>query len=191
VSEPVSIVGECGLFGLPLGIALARSGEDVILLDNDQQRVEIVANGRMPFLERGADEALLDVLASGSLLVTTFPEAISESEIVIVTIGTPVEEFMNPSVLYFDWAIDRVLDEMRDGQLLILRSTVFPGLTDRLSRRVAERGYQIDVAHCPEGIAQGFALGELTRLPQIIGRVTERAAARSAALFGRVGIQKG
>jgi UDP-N-acetyl-D-mannosaminuronic acid dehydrogenase len=189
VNEPVSIVGGCGHVGLPLGIALARSGVDVTLLDVDQKRVEAVAAGRMPFLERGADEVLPDVLASGRLRVTTSPEAVGESEIVIVTIGTPVDEFMDPSVLSFDRAIDRVLDRMHDGQLLILRSTVFPGVTDRLSRRVAERGYQIDVAHCPERIAQGFALEELTRLPQIIGGVTERAAARSAALFGRLGIQ--
>jgi UDP-N-acetyl-D-mannosaminuronic acid dehydrogenase len=189
MSEPVCIVGGCGHVGLPLGIALAQSGVEVTLVDVDESRVEAVAAGRMPFLERGADEVLPGVLASGHLRVTTSPDAIHESEIVVVTIGTPVDEFMDPGVLSFDRAIDRVLDRMRDGQLLVLRSTVFPGVTDRLSRRVAERGFRIDVAHCPERIAQGFALEELTRLPQIIGGVTEGAAARSAALFGRLGIK--
>ncbi len=187
MNEPVCIVGGCGHVGLPLGIALARSGVDVTLLDVDQRRVNAVSAGRMPFLERGADEVLPAVLASGHLRVTTSPEAILDSEIIIVTIGTPVDEFMDPGVLSFDRAIDRVLDRMHDGQLLILRSTVFPGVTDRLSRRVAERGYRIDIAHCPERIAQGFALEELTRLPQIIGGVSERAAARAAALFDRLG----
>ncbi len=189
MDNTVCIVGGCGHVGLPLGIALAQSGADVTLLDVDQRRVDEVAGGRMPFLERGADEVLPAVLASGRLQVTTSPEAIRESEIVVVTIGTPVDEFMDPGVLSFDRSIDRVLDRMRDGQLLILRSTVFPGVTDRLSRRVMERGYQIDIAHCPERIAQGFALEELTRLPQIIGGVTARAAERSAALFGRLGVK--
>lgn len=189
MNEAVSIVGGCGHVGLPLGIALARCGVDVTLLDVDQRRVDAVAAGRMPFLERGADEVLPAVLESGRLRVTTSSEVIGESGIVIVTIGTPVDEFMDPGVLSFDRAIDQVLDRMHNGQLLILRSTVFPGVTDRLSRRVAERGFRIDVAHCPERIAQGFALEELTRLPQIVGGVTEGAAARSAALFAALGVK--
>ena len=73
------------------------------------------------------------------------------------------------------------------GSCLILRSTVFPGVTTRLDRRVAERGLQIDIAHCPERIAQGYALEELTRLPQIVGRRHGARRQRSAALFGRLG----
>jgi UDP-N-acetyl-D-mannosaminuronic acid dehydrogenase len=189
MNNSVCIIGGCGHVGLPLGIALARSGADVTLLDVDETRIAAVAAGRMPFLERGADQILPTVLASGRLRVTTSPEVIRESEHVIVTIGTPVDEFMDPGVHSFDRAIDQVLDQMRDGQLLILRSTVFPGVTNRLSRRVVERGYQIDIAHCPERIAQGYALEELTKLPQIVGGVTATASERSAALFGLLGVK--
>jgi UDP-N-acetyl-D-mannosaminuronic acid dehydrogenase len=76
---------------------------------------------------------------------------------------------------------------MHDGQLLILRSTVFPGVTNRVDRRAQERALRIDIAHCPERIAQGYALEELTRLPQIVGGVTPSAAERSMALFSRLG----
>jgi UDP-N-acetyl-D-mannosaminuronic acid dehydrogenase len=189
MNESVCIVGGCGHVGLPLGITLAKSGVDVTLLDIDQDRVDEVNAGRMPFLERGSEELLPAVLSSGRMRVTSSPEVISEAGIVIVTIGTPVDEFMDPGVLSFDRAVDRVLDRMRDGQLLILRSTVFPGVTDRLGRRVEERGYQIDIAHCPERIAQGYALEELIRLPQIVGGLTPRAADRAAALFGRLGVK--
>ena len=126
-------------------------------------------------------------LATGRLQATTSVDVIRDHDTVVVTIGTPVDEFMDPGVRSFDRSIDRVLDEMRDGQLLILRSTVFPGVTNRLDRRALERGLQIDIAHCPERIAQGYALEELTRLPQIVGGVTPSATQRAVALFRLLG----
>jgi UDP-N-acetyl-D-mannosaminuronic acid dehydrogenase len=98
-----------------------------------------------------------------------------------------VDEFLDPGVRSFDRGLDAVLDHMRDGQLLVLRSTVFPGVTDRLARRVADRGPAIDIAHCPERIAQGYALEEIGRLPQIIGGATPRAGRRAAEVFGLLG----
>jgi UDP-N-acetyl-D-mannosaminuronic acid dehydrogenase len=183
----VCIVGGCGHIGLPLGLALAEVGVSVTLLDIDVARVRLVAAGQMPFMERGAEQILPHLLTTDRLKVATATEVIREHDIVVVTIGTPVDEFMDPNVRSFDRAIDRVLDQMRDGQLLILRSTVFPGVTTRLDRRVTERGLRIDIAHCPERIAQGYALDELTKLPQIVGGVTPEATQRSAALFSLLG----
>jgi UDP-N-acetyl-D-mannosaminuronic acid dehydrogenase len=175
--------------GLPLGIAFAQAGAEVALLDIDEARVAEVAAGRMPFLEYGADQALPEVLASGRLRVTTSPQVIAETQNIIVTIGTPVDEYLDPGVRSFDRGLDRVLDRMRPHQLLILRSTVFPGVTSRLARRVAERGLAIDIAHCPERIAQAYALEELGKLPQIIGGVTPAATHRAAALFRLLGVK--
>ncbi|HVY61390.1 MAG TPA: UDP binding domain-containing protein, partial [Planctomycetota bacterium] len=66
-------------------------------------------------------------------------------------------------------------------------STVFPGVTDRLAARIAARGLAIDVAYCPERIAQGRALEELAKLPQIVSGNTPAAVARSSRLFGALG----
>jgi UDP-N-acetyl-D-mannosaminuronic acid dehydrogenase len=143
----------------------------------------------MPFLERGADDELPAALATGRLRATTDLALLRDSDYVVVTIGTPVDEFLDPSVRAFDRALEAVLVRMRSGQLLVLRSTVFPGLTDRLARRAAERGLNIDIAHCPERIAQSLALEELLSLPQIVGGVTQAATDRSAALFGLLGVQ--
>lgn len=185
----IAIVGGCGHVGLPLGIVFAQAGAPVTLVDVDEARVREVADGRMPFFDAGADEALSAALHSGRLVVTTATEAIGTHEVVVVTIGTPVDEFLDPSVRAFDRVLDEVLGRMHDGQLLILRSTVFPGVTDRLARRVAERGLWIDVAHCPERIAQGRALEELVKLPQIVGGVTPEATIRAAGLFELLGVR--
>lgn len=188
MSEAVTIVGGCGHVGLPLGIALANAGTRVALLDTDPNRVAAVRNGTMPFLEHDADDALADALASGRLTATTDPAAVAAAGAVIVTIGTPVDEFLDPRVRSFDRAIDGVLAGMHPGQLMILRSTVFPGVTDRLGRRLADAGAGIDLAYCPERIAQGYALRELPVLPQIVGAFTPAAHKRAAAVFGVLGM---
>lgn len=183
------IVGGCGHVGLPLGIAFAQAGVSVCLMDTHPGRVRDVQEGRMPFTEIGAHEALPLVLKKGLLKAQDSLEGIEKYSVVVVTIGTPVDEFLDPSVRSFDAAMDAILDRMQAGQLLVLRSTLFPGVTDRLSRRVAERGAGIDIAYCPERIAQGYALEELTRLPQIISGTTPAAVERSAELFRRLGVE--
>jgi UDP-N-acetyl-D-mannosaminuronic acid dehydrogenase len=185
----IAIVGGCGHVGLPLGIAFTRAGATVTLVDTDAARAAAVAAGRMPFRERGADRALSDGLASGRLTTVTSLADMPEVEFVIVTIGTPVDEFLDPSVRGFDAGIEHVVERMRDGQCLVLRSTVFPGVTDRLARLVRDRRRDIDIAYCPERIAQGFALDELHALPQIVAGTTPRATERAEALFRRLDVR--
>ena len=133
MSHTITIVGGCGHVGLPLGIALANAGADVTLYDTQPDRVAEVAGGTMPFLEVGGEVALERALASGRFRATTDPSSISPAEVVIVTIGTPVDEFLDPKVRSFDRAIRGLHPHFRPGQLLVLRSTVFPGMTDRLT----------------------------------------------------------
>jgi UDP-N-acetyl-D-mannosaminuronic acid dehydrogenase len=96
-----------------------------------------------------------------------------------------VGDFGDPAVGTFDRALEKMLSRMCPGQLLVLRSTVFPGVTDRLARQMEKMGFEgIDLAFCPERILQEKSLIELEQLPQIIGAVTPAAADRAAHLFG-------
>lgn len=185
----ICIVGGCGHVGLPLGLAFADKGAHVTLLDTDAERVANVNDGAMPFLERGSAELLPRVLASGHLKASTDSALMGEAEYVIITIGTPLDEFLNPHVMSFERFIGSILKECRDGQLIVLRSTVYPTVTDRLHKRVQEMGLKVDIANCPERIAQGYALEELTKLPQLIGGVSEQATARAKTLFEFLGAQ--
>jgi UDP-N-acetyl-D-mannosaminuronic acid dehydrogenase len=187
MTPSISIVGGCGHVGLPLGLAFAQAGAEVHLIDTDTEKVRRVASGRMPFLERGADELLPAVRAAGRLHVTTEQTPLGHTDVVVVTIGTPVDEFLNPGLYDFDAALDGLAARLRPGQLLVLRSTVFPGVTDRLARRLAERGAGLPVAYCPERIAQGYALDELAKLPQIIGGTSPEATRQAGDLFRLLG----
>ncbi|HKI32294.1 MAG TPA: nucleotide sugar dehydrogenase [Gemmataceae bacterium] len=181
---PLAIVGGCGHVGLPLGLAFARQGYQVRLFDTSGERVAQVNAGRMPFHEDDAAELLSESLAKGLIKATTDTAALEDAAAVIVTIGTPVDEYLDPSVCEFDRSLRALLDQVRPGQLLILRSTVFPGVTDRLARQLAQMGRgDVDLAYCPERIVQGKSLVELEQLPQLVAGTTPRAAERAAALF--------
>jgi UDP-N-acetyl-D-mannosaminuronic acid dehydrogenase len=179
----IAILGGCGHVGLPLGIAFADRGQSVILQDTNASSVECVNSGRMPFREEGAAELLPRVLASGKLTAATDGEVLSTAETVVVVIGTPVDRFLNPDIGAVLRAVDEVACHLVDGQLLVLRSTVYPGVTAMVEKRMAEKGKDVDVVFCPERIAEGHALEELSSLPQIVSGRRPRAIERAAKLF--------
>lgn len=182
-SIDVVVVGGCGHVGLPLALALAERGVAVTAYDIAQPVVDQVMDGVMPFEEPGAPEVLAKALASGRFTATTAPEVAAQAETIVVVIGTPVDEHQNPDPDAVRRAIAGIADHLRDGQLLVLRSTVYPGVTRLVERFVATLGRDIDVAFCPERIAEGKAFTELYELPQIVSGCTPAAVERATKLF--------
>jgi UDP-N-acetyl-D-mannosaminuronic acid dehydrogenase len=179
----VVIVGGCGHVGLPLGLALAMRGLRTTLLDLDESAVSLVNAGEMPFAEPGAAEVLESVRASGSLRATTDASAVGDAEHVIIVIGTPIDEHLNPDLGAVQRAIEEISPNLVSGQLLVLRSTVYPGVTATVERLVARLGLDVEVAFCPERIAEGRAMVELFELPQIVASRSSRALERATKLF--------
>jgi UDP-N-acetyl-D-mannosaminuronic acid dehydrogenase len=179
----VVVVGGCGHVGLPLGISFADSGMRVALYDINQEVVDRVNGGEMPFQERGAQEVLRSVLEAGRLQASTDHSIIARARNVVVVIGTPIDEHLNPAANIVPNAIQQVSDALRDGQLLVLRSTVYPGVTAMVEALIGRLGLDIDVAFCPERIAEGQAMEELRSLPQIVAGRTPRAIERARELF--------
>jgi UDP-N-acetyl-D-mannosaminuronic acid dehydrogenase len=184
----VVVVGGCGHVGLPLALALADCGYKVGIDDLDAAKVALVKSGNVPFLENGADALLKRLLPTGRLELASDPRTVSRTDTVILVIGTPIDEFMNPSVRIFDKVIDDLAPNLNKGSLIVLRSTVFPGTTESVERRLRSSGVEADVAFCPERIAEGHALEELRTLPQLVGTTSDRAFNKASALFERLGV---
>jgi UDP-N-acetyl-D-mannosaminuronic acid dehydrogenase len=108
---------------------------------------------------------------------------------VIMVIGTPIDEFMNPSMRLFERVVDQLAPHLRPGVLIILRSTVYPGTTDYVETRLKTFDLAPDLAFCPERIAEGYALEENRTLPQIIGANTDRAFDRASLLFEKLDVE--
>jgi len=185
-SHDVVVIGGCGHVGLPLAIALADRGAAVLVYDVDERAVGLVNEAVLPFDEPGADDKLKQAIATGALRASTDAAIVGQAETVIVVIGTPVDEHLNPDPQAIPRALDGPAQHFRDGQLLVLRSTVFPGVTRLVEQMLLDRGLRLDVAFCPERIAEGRAMTELFSLPQIVSGRDDVARNRAASLFRRL-----
>jgi UDP-N-acetyl-D-mannosaminuronic acid dehydrogenase len=180
----VVVVGGGGHVGLPLAIALASRGARVAVYDVSERAVASVLAGVMPFAEPGAEALLREALAAGRLTASTDPSLVGTAENVVVVIGTPIDEHLNPDPNAIPVALGRCSEYFRDGQLLVLRSTVYPGVTALVERMIAQLRVDIPVAFCPERIAEHKAMEELFSLPQIVSSRTSDGRRRAAELFG-------
>jgi UDP-N-acetyl-D-mannosaminuronic acid dehydrogenase len=182
----VVVLGGGGHVGLPLSLTLADAGLCVGIYDTNQATLDRIAAGEMPFLETGAEDLLRKILPTGRLELGASGSMIERADTLIVVVGTPVDEFLGPSMTVFEHVVNQVAPHLRDGSLVVLRSTVYPGTTAYVRQHLAAAGCRVDVAFCPERIAEGHALEELRTLPQIIGADDDRAAERATALFRRL-----
>jgi UDP-N-acetyl-D-mannosaminuronic acid dehydrogenase len=179
----VIIVGGCGHIGVPLGLAFADRGLSVGLYDLNHDAVAKVNRGESPVGEPETAEVLRRVLDAGLLHATADPDSVSQAEHVVIVVGTPVDEHLNPDLNAVKAAITDIAEHLVEGQILVLRSTVYPGVTAMVERLVEQKGIDVDVAFCPERIAEGNAMVELYQLPQIVAARSQRALDRATKLF--------
>jgi len=182
------IVGGCGHVGLPLALSLADCGFRVGINDIDDSKIAQVRSGEVPFYENGAEALLKKLLPTGLLELDRRAVMLERTDTVILVIGTPIDEFMNPSVRIFDRVLDDLTPHLKRGSLVVLRSTVFPGTSEAVERRLRSAGVEADVAFCPERIAEGHALEELRTLPQLVGANSDSAFERASTIFRRLGV---
>ena len=137
-------------------------------------------------MERGATPLLREAIAKNRLCFSSDAADVAQASHVVIVIGTPVDEFLNPSLKPLMQCIDTLLPYLSDGQLLILRSTVYPGVTDSIAKYLRSRNMATLLAFCPERIVQGHAVGELQSLPQLVSGTTPEAEDAAARLFSRI-----
>lgn len=182
----ICIIGGGGHIGLPLGVAFANSGLRVVLLDINKDVLKKINSGVFPFKEDNGDENLQKALQSGNLKTSFNPAVITDSEVIITVIGTPIDEYLNPNFLGIISTVNDFIEYFRDGQMFVLRSTVYPGTSERIQNYFKEQGKKIGVAFCPERIVEGKAFEELKNLPQIISAFDDVTLERVKKLFERL-----
>jgi len=180
------VIGGGGHVGLPLAIAFAAEGCSVLIYDVSERAVAQVNDGQLPFDEPGAADKLTAAVESGLLRASTDPAVVGSAENVVVVIGTPVDEHLNPDPQAIPRALQGCSEYFRDGQLVVLRSTVFPGVTRLVEQMLSDLGRKVQVAFCPERIAEGRAMTELYSLPQIVSGRDQETRDRAARLFRRL-----
>ncbi|MBL7055954.1 nucleotide sugar dehydrogenase [Candidatus Woesearchaeota archaeon] len=178
----VAIVGGLGHVGLPLGIVFADKGLNVCLCDPNQDHADMIKKKKMPFIEYGAEKILKKVLVENKLHISPDNKEISNAKYVVIAIGTPVDEYLNPKTRSFLEFFDSIKSYLSLDQTIIIRSTVYPKTCEQiLSRLGKEKNWKI--AYCPERIVQGYSIEELNKLPQIVAGLSKEAIESASELF--------
>lgn len=192
----VCIVG-LGRVGLPLGIVLARSGLKVIGVDVDERRVDAVNSGKMPFYYPVMDDWLKEVSKKGLLNATKqSKEAIRQSDVIIVTVGTPTGTQYQFDYSQLHLAMKEVAEADIRNKALIMRSTAVPGTIKNIvlpllaMKSGLKAGVDFALAVCPERILEGKAHIELYELPEIIGGIDELSGEIAQEVFLRINPKK-
>lgn len=191
-NRKVAIVG-IGRVGLPMALVLADSGYTVYGIGRDPQKIGKIKEGVMPFIEKGADP-LLKKYVNKQFFPTISYEVIKDVDVAILTLGTPIDENMNPVYDQIDNALQSMKPYFKKDQLLILRSTVSPETTEYVKLLINNIeglivGKNFYLAFCPERIAEGQAIEEIKSIPQIIGGIDVKSTWKAAAFFKDVGVE--
>jgi dTDP-alpha-D-glucose dehydrogenase len=184
----IAVVG-FGYIGTVIGAVLADRGWPVTGIDVRQNVVDEINLGKTTVPEPGLNELVSNNVRVGRLRATTDFGALAENDFVIVTVGTPLGPDFEPLVDDIKAAARAVGEHLHTGHVVILKSTVPPDTTENLFQPILEEtsglraGVDFGLAFCPERLAEGQAIRELTSIPIVIGAVDERSARACSILW--------
>ena len=169
----ICIIGGAGHIGLPLGLLFKEKNKKVVLYDVNLINLKLIDDKKMPFYEKGAQK----LLSTGIDTSSDF-DIIKSSKNIIVCIGTPVDEYLNPKFENFFNLFYNLKEILKKNQTIIIRSSVYPKTCQRLAEIVNN-----NIAYCPERIVQGSSISEMAKLPQIVSGFSKTAINNSSKLF--------
>ena len=184
----VGVVG-LGYVGLPLVVAFAEAGEQVVAVDIDPRKVAAVKNGEsyiedIPSQRLGALQSLIHV--------TSHYQPLARTDAVIICVPTPLTPNREPDLSALENAARGLGQVLQAGQLVVLESTTYPGTTrERLVPLLEEEselkvGEEVNVAFSPERVDPGRTEYTLRNTPKVVGGMTERCRDRAIEVYGRI-----
>ncbi len=182
----VSVIGT-GYLGATHAACMSAMGFDVIGVDIDATKIELLSRGKVPFYEPGLEELLQQEIASGRLTFSTDFQAIKEADVHFICVGTPQSEnSLAADMKYVDAALDAIAPICKPGSLVVGKSTVPVGTAARLRSKLLSLNPQVDLAWNPEFLREGFAV-EDTLHPNrlVVGVTTDEAENKLKAIYAK------
>ena len=172
----VSVIGT-GYLGATHAACMSSLGFEVIGVDVDAAKIELLTAGRVPFYEPGLEDLLQKEIASGRLTFTTDFNAIADVDVHFICVGTPQKaDSLAADLKYVDAALDAVAAICKPGALVVGKSTVPVGTAARLRERLLKINPGADLAWNPEFLREGFAVEDTLRPNRLVVGVTSDAA---------------
>lgn len=172
----LSVIGT-GYLGATHAAAMSSLGFEVIGIDVDPAKIQMLREGKVPFFEPGLEELLLQEVKSGRLKFSTNFADAKDCEIHFICVGTPQKKgSLAADLTYVDAAIDAIAPHAKEGSLVVGKSTVPVGTADRLAKRLSDLGSSAELAWNPEFLREGFAVEDTLRPNRlVIGVTSDRA----------------
>jgi UDP-N-acetyl-D-glucosamine dehydrogenase len=167
-----------------------EAGLDVVGIDAQPSRIAELSAGHSP-IDDVSDERLADALTAGLRIEGTDAGHLGNADVIIVCVPTPIDAAKNPDLGAVLAAAGLIRRQLRDGQLVVLQSTTFPGTTNGPFRAALEEsglvaGRDFDLAFAPERVNPGDPASAAKSVPRLVGATTPTATTRAAALFRRI-----
>lgn len=172
-----------GHVGCPLAAVMAGRGHDVTGIDRSSRIVDEVNSGKSSIAEPGLDRALSEAVENGRLVAQTSMDGLGRVDAVVIAVGTPIRDDDGADLRALENVCREIAPVIVNDQLVVLKSTVPPGTTDDLVAPILTARARVDIAFCPERLAEGQAIRDLGRLPVVVGGMTSKATARALEFF--------
>ena len=186
MSAQIAIVG-AGYVGLPLAVAFAEAGREVVCLDTNQALVAAINRG-LSHVEDVADQTLAGLVGEGRLRASTNPAVCADADAVLLCLPTPLSTNREPDLSILEAATRTLADHVRPGQLIILESTTYPGTTREVLAPILEQGGLVagrdfHLAMSPERIDPGRRDWTVKTTPKVVGGLTPACTERAIELY--------
>lgn len=184
--QKVCVIG-LGYVGLPLAIRAAERGYDVYGLDTDRRKIKMINSGRSPF----ADEYVSERIVKFKPKATADKKIIKKADIILICVPTPVDEKFYPVLDLVANASRAVAQNLKKGALVVLESTVNPGVSEEIVKPIFEKeglkvGKDVFIAHCPERINPGDLKWNVTNIPRVVGSFDRTGLSKAKKFYEKI-----
>lgn len=183
--KKVFVIGGLGHIGLTLASILGKHYKILLMDSNEKARIEFIEEKKAIFFEPNINDLLKENQSNIDLADNW--EQIMDCDYVVITIGTHTDEYLNP-VLSHVFNLFKNLKPYLSNQTVILRSTMYPGMTKKIEKLFA--GTNVKIAFCPERVQSGNMVKELQSLPQIISANSKEALDSAKEFFAPIGVKQ-
>jgi UDPglucose 6-dehydrogenase len=171
----LSVIG-CGYLGATHAACMSSLGFEVVGIDTDQAKVDLLQSGKLPFYEPGLDTLLAAEMKTGRLSFTTDFSAVADADVHFICVGTPQsKDGLAADLTYVKSSVTAIAPFLKDGSLVVGKSTVPVGTAQMLREQLAKDAPHADLAWNPEFLREGFAVEDtLTPNRLVVGVANDR-----------------
>jgi len=189
--KKVAVIG-MGYVGLPLAALCAKKGYTVVGLDTNKAAVEKLKSGISHIRDEIVERLLREAHQTGNLIPTTEIEEISDCSIYLICVPTPVDENQDPDLYPLESAIRTVAPYLKQDDLVVVESTVFPGTCEQIAIPLIEEisgmksGKDFHLAHCPERVNPGDPFWTSENIPRVVGATSNKGVQQAAEFYSSI-----